>query len=781
MIGMWPAYRRSLRILVTCAVIGGTTALGDEAAKLPGAAERPIDFRNDIYPLLQKRCFACHKGDEPSSGYRLDERAALLGNGQRTLIVAGKSEASPLIQAVAGLLDGKEMPQEGRPLSAEQIGLLRAWIDAGVSWDYDLLPPATAPAKHWAFQPIRRPDPPRVKNVEAVRNPIDQFILAKEEAEGTPPPREVPLRTLIRRLSLNLLGLPPSPEEIAAFEQSAIRDSQSAIDAFAERLLASSHYGERWARHWLDVARWAETEGYESNHPRPFAWRYRDWVIESFNRDLPFTEFSLQQLAGDELMPYRDEHLIATGFLAAARLSSNEEDKPRQRNDVLVDIVNATGSAFLGLTLHCAQCHDHKFDPITQADYYRLQGFFVQGQPANLQLQDQALWDEFNSAKAPEYDSATQLKQVLYDAAERRLIAEAKQKIQFSPNQVEKAIADEDRKLYEELSKKLAELEKRMLPTPQTWAYYALTSPTQIKVLPMKGFYPLNFEQELLRAARPHLLVRGEVHQRGEALSPGVPGVLARDQSSDYSTRRQLAEWLTSRDNPLTARVWVNRLWQWHFGRGLVATAGDFGVKGARPTHPELLDWLAAEFMDHGWSTKHIQRLIVTSAAYRRGWQPRRIEAEAVRDSLLVVSGELDPRVGGPSVPLDQENQNSRRAIYQFQKREAPPHVQAIFDGPSAATESCSQRLVSTTALQPLYLLNHEFVLARAEKLADRVMRVASNDPERQVEAAFEIALGRSPDASELAWGSEFIRTSPQGLARFCHALLNLNEFIYLE
>jgi hypothetical protein len=694
------------------------------------------------------------------------------------------------------------------------------------------------PAKHWAYQPIRTPPIPRIANKQWASNPIDTFIAIGHQQKGLSPAPEASRRVLIRRLWLDLLGFPPPPTEVEAF----IADrSSDAYEKLVDRLLASPHYGERWGRHWLDLARWAESEGYESNHPRPYAWRYRDYVVRSFNEDKPYPQFVCEQLAGDEIRPYRDENLIATGFLAAARLSSNEEDKDRQRNDVLVDIVNATGSVFLGLTLHCAQCHSHKFDAITLRDYYRFQGFFVKGQPANLALKDPALVAQYEAARPPEYEPARRLRETLYEGARQRLITQARNalspalraalaipeerrtaeqealaheaelKFQFTPNQIEKAIREEDRPLYTELKKKLEALEGTMLARPQTFGFYApSTASASVDVLPMKGFYPLPFEPAQLGRARVRLLSGGDTRRRGTALEAGWPALFGPSprEAIDESPRLALADWLTNPSHPLTARVWVNRLWQHHFGRGIVATPHDFGVKGPPPSHPDLLDWLASELLRTGGRAKHLHRLIVCSRTYRQSssaeaasmrldpentflarWAPRRLEAETIRDAMLAVSGELDLSIGGPSNP--DESKSVRRTLYLVQKREHPPAVQELFDGPSAVAESCPRRLVSTVPLQALYLLNNDSAVARARAFARRVLDRAGTSGEHQVETAFAFALGRAPDAAERQAARDFFRSHagdtaglagpPAALVHFCQALLNVNEFVYLE
>ncbi len=699
-----------------------------------------------------------------------------------------------------------------------------------LKWDESLLP-ASLTSDHWAFQPLQRPVVPRVKNAGWVRNPIDAFIAAGHEAKGLTPAPAASRRTLVRRLSLDLLGLPPAPEEVERF---LMDDAPDACEHLVDRLLASPHYGERWARHWLDVARWAESEGYESNHLRPYAWRSRDWVVAALNQDMPFADFVRAQVAGDEIVPYADDHLIATGFLAACRLSSNEEDKALQRNDIHVDIVNATASAFLGITLSCAQCHNHRFDPFTAQDYYRFQGFFVKGQPANLVLQDQKLWAEYLAKRPEGYEQAEKLRDLLFEQgranqvakvkktlsaeamrvldvpavkrtpAEERLARETDLRFQFTPNEIENGIPPDDRKLYDELKKKVERWEKTMPDRPQTFGFYSpATSPTRVQVLPMKGFYPLPYEPKELVRAKPKLLAQGDVHRPSFEVDVGWPAVFGATPKDviEQRPRVALADWLTSPRNPLAARVYVNRIWQHHFGRGIVATPGDFGTKGAAPTHPELLDWLAMEFLDSGGSTKHIQRLILTSNTYRQGsssnaanaridpentlwwhWQPRRLEAEAIRDSMLAVSGELDASIGGPSAP--DTNKSRRRSLYVLQRRGSMPAFQPLFDGPSAVLESCARRHVSTVPLQALYLLNNEFSLARSKAFAARVHSVAGEDCDSQVTSAFLLALGRPPDAADLTAAQRFFQgrhPADDALTHFCQALFNLNEFLYLE
>jgi hypothetical protein len=797
------------------------------------AADAPaptkVDFRRDVYPLLKTACFDCHQGRRASSGVRLDLRADILGETTgKPLAVLRKSAQSRLIQMVTGTVPNKIMPKVGPRLNETQVRLLAAWIDQGLPWDDSLLPPESLAGDHWAFQPVKRPAIPTVRNAAWVNNPIDAFVLARLQANGVQPAAPADARTLMRRMSLDLVGLPPTYEQVEDFAKSA--EPQAVVARTVERLLSSPQYGERWGRHWLDVARWAESEGYESNHPRAHAWRYRDWVVRAFNDDKPFADFIREQLAGDEFAPYADEHLIATGFLAAARLSSNEEDRPRQRNDILVDVVNATASAFLGLTMQCAQCHSHKFDPISARDYYRFQGFFVQGQPGNLALRDPKLWHDYNAKKPDGYDKLAAERDALYEAGRQRKTAEVRKTLspetlaiyaltmeqrtpaqetlarqtdllfQFGTGQIEAAVPDKKR--YVEVKKQLAELEKRMLEKPQTFGYYSpATSPHAVDVLPMKGFYPLIYAPEELKRSKPYLLAAGDVHQPSFPVDVGWPALFGPTKSAELANRPRLAlaNWLADPRHPLAARVYVNRVWQQHFGRGIVASANDFGVKGEPPTHPELLDWLAAEFLDSGGSTKHLHRLILTSSTYQQSsaassetlakdpdnllwsrWQPRRLEAEAIRDSLLAVSGDLDAKIGGPSTSDDK---TTRRSLYLFQKRDLPPQQQPLFDGPGAMTESCAGRLTTTVPLQALYLLNSKFSVERGQALATRVLATAGEDREQQIETAFRLALQRRPEPHERKLAQRFFDNdgSPAALPRLCQALMNVNEFVYLD
>ncbi|MCA8989167.1 MAG: PSD1 domain-containing protein, partial [Planctomycetaceae bacterium] len=737
---------------------------------LPGTPwEGRVSFTHDVYPLLKTRCFQCHSGVDSESGYRLDVRDEVLGYSTGDpLAEPGKARTSRLLETVTAVSPEERMPPAENglaPLSMEEIGLLAAWIEQGMPWDEKLLPTPRIQSDHWAFQRIERPVIPNFRRQNWGRNPLDAFIATRQEAEGLTPAEEAPPQKLVRRLYLDLIGLPPTPEQTKDFVEAFRKDSESTYSTLVEDLLASRHYGERWGRYWLDLARWAESHGHQHDIPRPYAWRYRDYVINSFNDDKPYDRFLTEQIAGDELQPYTDENLIATGFLAAARISGNNMDKAAQRNDVLVDITNVTGSAVLGLTMECVQCHNHKFDPISQRDYYRLHAFFVNGQLSNLALRD------------PGTPNPTDLENWMSDRAYKFYMSEADKLVK--------------KKIFDHTEQ------------PHTWGFYAPgRSDSQIERMPVVNRDPIRWNPDELKNTSGHILIRGDITRPGPEVTSGWPEVLGPTPvKPEGLSRLEFTQWLTSRDNPLTARVWANRVWQWHFGRGIVATPNDFGTRGSVPTHPELLDWLAVELMENGWSTRHLHRLIVHSATYRQqrlhnatnasvdpgnlllwNWPLRRLEAEAIRDAVLVATGELDHSIGGPSIPARNEENALRRTLYLYQRRSEMPTAMKMFDSPELVT-SCPQRGVSTVALQPLYLLNSDFMMHRAEVLSYQVRLAAGEDQDKMTEIAFLQTLGRVPTDDERKQSLRLLEAngnSPDTLVHLCHALLNLNEFLYI-
>jgi hypothetical protein len=758
------------------------------ALDAPVRVARTIDFTTHVFPILKERCLACHSGADAESEVRLDVLDELLNH-----VTPREASASRMMTLLRSRDDDQRMPPpgEGRErLTDEQIATLATWIDEGLDWDERLLPTPVPKTDHWAFQPITRPPIPIVKNTNWVRTPVDAFIARRHEQLGITPAPLADARILARRLALDITGLPldePPPSEIFGDKAAEAREDEAAhirADALVERMLATVAYGERWGRHWLDLARWAESNGHQHNRNRPHAWRYRDYVIRSFQEDKPFDQFIREQLAGDEL-PYSEERLIATGFLAAARYSGNELDHEIQRNDILVDVVNTTAKALLGITMECAQCHTHKFDPFSIRDYYRMQAFFTPGQPGNVVLRGES------SVARELIDSRWKI----FDDAHVRVLTNRRasgypEPILVTPSSVRGGMKGAERELFLRSDIEIARL-------PQAWSWNSPSSALgRLAIAPHEMRWPLPRLGGEQAISKTYLRIRGDVKAVGPEVQPGWPAVFGKTPNDLPKPRTALADWVTGDDNPLTARVWVNRIWQWHFGIGLVATSGDFGTQGQRPSHPELLDWLATELIDSGWSTKRIQRLILQSNTFRQAstfsaanhaldpenetrwrWRPRRLEAEAIRDSLLAVADMLDRTTGGPSDEPERIQGSQRRSIYLRQKRRNLPEAVTIFDSP-AAVVSCSHRRVSTVSLQPLFLLNSHFVQSLAASMENRVRKLATT-PEDQLRVVFWITLGRKPDAEEQEIAHRYM--SQHSLKTFCHAMMNLNEFLYLN
>jgi hypothetical protein len=672
----------------------------------------------------------------------------------------------------------------------------------------------------WSLKPVLRPSlPPRPISAA---NPIDAFA---PRAAGLTPAVQADRRTLFRRLFFDLHGLPPDIDDVNRF---AADPSPDAYERLTDRLLASPRLGERWARHWLDLVRYAETDGFKADVHRPSAWRYRDYVIAAFNADKPYDRFVAEQLAGDEIAPADSQAIVATGFLRHWPYEDNGRDVFAQRANILNDVTDVTGQVFLGLTVGCARCHDHKYDPILQRDYYRLQAFFAPMLPRDdvpIAAKDTSLADaqldpamaelrrQMDAIEAPvrqkmrseamqvfpkevqgvlnkPTDDRTANEKIIADLAEKQLGVDAKA--------LAGKMKKEDRGRWEQLKKKLDEATKGARPKtlPVAMAIRDLAGPSPVTTIPGSGT-----SEDVL----PGFLT---------ILDASIARVEPPKNNPNTTGRRMaLAQWITSPENPLTARVAVNRLWQHHFGRGLVATSGDFGLQGERPTHPELLDYLAHELVRRAWSLKDLHRLMITSATYRQASsldprsrsgehvEPlaptlRRIEAEILRDSMLAASGELNLRAGGPSVfpdlpaelsarygwkaTPDRAEQN-RRSIYVITKRNLRLPLFDAFDSPDTH-QACCRRDVTTTAPQALMLLNDPWSLDRAKAMARRVMHQAGSDARKQISAAYETALSRRPDDNELRLAESFLSNNKQtALPDLCHALLNCNEFLYVD
>jgi mono/diheme cytochrome c family protein len=755
-------------------------------------AEEPVDFRREVLPILSQNCFTCHGPD--SNTRKADLRLDLKEGALRTkdpVIVPGKSSESELFHRVSSKDPDELMPppKSGKKLAAAQIEALKRWIDQGARWK-----------GHWAFEPITRPSPPPVRDGAWIRNPIDRFVLAELESQGLSPSPEADAATLIRRLSLDLAGVPPAPEEVDAF----LALGPLALSAHVDRLLASPLYGERMAMDWLDGARFADTNGYQNDFARTM-WPWRDWAIAAFNRNQPFDQFLTEQLAGDLLPQPSLAQRIATGFNRNNRTvteAGSIEEEWRIEN--AVDRVETTATVFLGLTMGCARCHDHKFDPVSQQEFYQFLGFFNS-------VNEQGVYTETRGNVPPLVQLPTEQDKKRQKELETALAAATKR---GDKKEIEKATKGKD-------------------------AF--TTAITSVMVM-----------EDTAKPRPTYVLKRGryDMPDKSHAVEPGVPGSLPPLPKGAGSNRLGLAAWLCSPQNPLTARVAVNRIWQHHFGTGLVKTAENFGVQGEPPSHPELLDWLSSELIGSGWDVKALHRLIVGSATFRQRSKasaallardpenrllargPRfRLPAEVVRDNALAIAGLLVKRLGGPSVKpyqpaglweelaggageapyvQDKGSKLYRRSMYVYRKRTVPHPIMATFDAPSG--EVCQvKRPRTNTPLQALELLNDLTYVEAARALAETAIKHGGANDSQRLIYAFRRALGRLPSTAELesllrglARYQETFRQDPAAaqqliqhgdsardtqiepalLASFtasCSVILNLDETITLE
>jgi hypothetical protein len=782
---------------------------------LPVPAQRKVDFAADIAPVFQSRCYGCHGPKMQMSSLRLDRGTDALQGGQSgPVIKPGHSADSSLVLRVAGAKGFGQMPPAGPPLTGEQIGLIRAWIDQGAVWPGATAATAAQPTakagSHWAFQPIQSPRPPQVADANWVRNPIDAFVLARLEREKIKPSPEASKAVLLRRLSLDLTGLPPTPEEIDTF----IADTRpEAYERQVDRLLASPHYGEKWARTWLDRARYADSDGYEKDWFRPWAWRYRDWVIGAMNQDMPFDQFTVKQLAGDLLPNATVADRVATGF--NRNTLTNREggvDNAQFRFENTVDRASTVGVVWLGMSVGCAQCHNHKYDPILQKDFYSMFAFFDNTEEADIDAPRPGELGPY-LAQHREYEKKRQALLAEYHVPELQADWEA---------HMRKAIAEPgkytDWDLAWDVVKKLTEggdgekilltpdekrtpREREVLTTHFIRNYFfavggkkakeAKFEELDKKLKALKVEYPqLSQAMTMEESDTPHqsyVRVRGDYRTNGVEVKPAVLSALPQPAHTDHLTRLDLAKWIMSPDNPLTARVAVNRIWQELFGQGIVKSSDDFGTRGDKPSHPELLDWLATQFRESGWSRKEMIREIVLSATYRQSSAARpeleasdpantllarqarvRLSAELIRDSALTVSGLLNTEVGGPSIRPPQPagvtelgygkkagagwdetkgSERYRRGLYiQFQR--STPYPQLVnFDAPRSDVPVC-KRERSNTSLQALNLLNDPVFVEAASALAYRIVTGASSPADR-LHSAFRLTLGREPDQTE--------------------------------
>jgi hypothetical protein len=765
---------------------------------LSGSAA-PVDYLREVKPLLAERCYQCHAASQQKGKLRLDTAASALQGGENgPAVKRGRSAESLIIQAVRGIHpEISRMPYKKPPLSEAQITLIEQWIDQGAPAPGDEQPERNV---HWSFVAPQRAAPPEVKNERWARNPIDRFILARLEKEGIAPSPEADRITLIRRLSLDLLGLPPRAEEVNAFLNDPRPD---AYERLLDRLLASPHYGERWGRWWLDAARYADSNGYSLDAPRSI-WPYRDWVIDAFNQDLPFDQFAIWQLAGDLLANATVEQQIATGFHRNTQINQEGGIDPEQfRVESVLDRVNTTATVFLGVTLGCAQCHDHKFDPFTQREYYQMFAFFnnnvhdghgkgdfgpVLDLPTAVEKKAlethrqrvQRMEAELKNYSDNLHAKAGAWEADLDEAARRKLKTEVQDALAVRPDQrapaqqdiVVAAFRDQDES-YKKLQERLKKLRN--------------DTPSVTSTLVMR---------ELPEPRETHLFVKGDFTRPGEKVDPAVPSVLpplvTGGGRAQPLNRLDLARWIVATNNPLTPRVIVNRVWQQYFGKGIVETENDFGTQGSPPSHPELLDWLACELLEPAaghaakrWSLKRLHRLILTSAVYRQSSHARsdlrdidpnnrllarqsrlRLDAEVVRDVCLASAGLLSPKMGGPPVNPPQPDgvmtlgqskhawkpsageDGYRRGIYTQFYRATPHPALNVFDAPDAFSP-CTRRLRSNTPLQALTLLNDRQFYELAQALGARVLRDVGESDADRLEYAFRLCLTRRPGPDE--------------------------------
>ncbi|MES1213277.1 MAG: PSD1 and planctomycete cytochrome C domain-containing protein [Singulisphaera sp.] len=800
--------RRGLAALAAACCIAASFAQSTRGADQPAATS--INFRSDVQPLLAQRCYRCHGPDQAKGGLRLNSRDGAFAEVESGgfAVVAGRPDESLLIERITSSDDSLRMPPEGKPLSAEQVRILRDWIAAGAKWE-----------NHWAFEPVRRPEPPTVDNAQWNHNPIDRFVYSKLSDHGLSPAPPASKTSLLRRAYFDLTGLPPTPEEVDAFLSDPAPD---AYEKVVDRLLASPRYGERWARHWLDLVRFADTNSFERDGVKPNAWRFRDYVIRSFNDDKPYDQFIREQLAGDELPEVTKETLTATGYYRLGLWDDEPADPLQARYDELDDIVATTGQVFLGLTINCARCHDHKLDPISQSDYYSMLSFFNEIDRYNtktcqVDVSPADVAEKYREVEARK-DSIREAMQSIERTGIEKMSAEDQRRTEgperaaVLKEKLQSFLSEDEWQEYCRQRDQLAEVEKTPLPARET---------------------VLGLGKILETPPPAHILARGNPHVPGAEVKPaflaalggGAPDI---PQAGAHSSGRRsvIARWIASADNPLTARVMVNRVWQHHFGRGLVRSSSNFGSLGNPPTHPELLDWLAAEFVDLGWRFKPLHRLIVTSNAYRMSaasneqalandpendflWRfdMRRLAAEEVRDAMLATTGQLNLTMFGPGVypRMSQEvlqsqsmpgsgwgkstpEEQNRRSIYIHVKRSLVLPILAEFDV-CDTDSSCAVRFATTQPTQALAMLNGEFSHDSAAALAQRVKQEVPSAVEEQVARALRLALGRPVEARQVEQGVQLIKrlqsrhglSADKALEYYCLSVLNLNEFVYLD
>ena len=802
-------------------------------------------YQKEVRPILEANCTRCH-GKNPEKlrgGLNIMSRAGLLQGGDSGPGVDFKNPATSMLLKAVGYKNADaafNMPPSGKLADAE-IATLTKWVDSGVAFDGTAsepestheVKPKKADPNYWAFKPVIRPQVPEVKNKTWARTPIDNFILDKLEAKGITPNGPAEKLALLRRATYDLTGLPPTVAEVDAY---LADQSPDAYERLIDRLLASPAYGEKWGRHWLDLVRFAESNGYERDGTKPYAWRYRDYVIDSFNHDKPYTQFLTEQIAGDELPNATRDDIIATGFYKLGVWDDEPADRELALYDGYDDLVSVIGQGVLGLSFNCARCHDHKGDFFPTSDYYKLVAFVRDVGPYSGNRGGNGnLVDITSTTRRKEYEPALKKLEARLDELASQMKPIEDRAIKRMPPKDQLAVEDGHR---ERIARKVPQY----LRGDETEQYAKLRAEfKQLKFSPRPDQeFALAVKDTPVRVPETHVLIRGGVRNKGKIVQPGYPEVFGvpdpvfQPTARSSGRRTALAKWLTSPTNPMTARVMVNRVWQHHFGKGIVPTSNDFGKFGEKPTHPELLDYLATEYMANGWKLKPLHRLLMTSAVYKQStasnesglkidpanvykWRfdPRRLLAEEVRDTILTASGQLDREMGGPSVypkiPNDvlagQSNpglnwlahkgggydpehpeQGNRRTVYVHVKRSLQVPILATHD--QADTDSsCPVRYTTTVPTQALGLLNGEFANEQADALAERLRRDAPGGVTDQVALAIRLVTGRKPQPGEVERDAKFIAEMRQkfglsdqkALARYTLLMLNSNEFLYVD
>ena len=808
---------------------------------LSAALSLADDLSTRATAVLQTHCTACHGAAMKMSGLDLRTSESIAKGGEHGPIVAAGSPEKSRLWLLASGTEQPSMPP-GKKLAPADVETLKQWIAAGAKLDaasalkedpavtlskMEERPITPEERNRWAFRPVVR------SATQATGNPIDQFLQTSWKANGISPSPEADRRSLLRRVYLDVIGIPPTPNEVTAFLNDP---APNAYEKVVDRLLASSHYGERWGSHWLDLVRYSDSGGFEFDRDRNNSWRYRDWVIASFNNDRPYDDFVKMQLAGDEMKPGSVEGLIATGYMRLGPEANMDNEQTRM--DELDGILATTGGTMLGMTIGCARCHNHKFDPIPQKDYYRMLAVFYpadrEDKPIVTASEEAQYKEGLKAFTAKLKPLTTELARV--EAPFRKQIRE--RKISELPDYVRAALDTPADKRTEGQRLNALQVEKTLgvsrgeveTVMPQQEGEQACQLREKITLLeklrPKIETAMTVVEKTGATPPESHFLHHGSIGQKGSVMKPGTLAVASQGEwnfpaptpgATTSMRRKGFAEWITSPTNPLTPRVMANRMWQHHFGEGLVRTPSNFGITGEAPTHPELLDWLASELMANGWHMKPLHRLMLTSQAYRMAsddiaanqkldpdnrmlWRmPRqRLEGEIIRDSILEVSGSLDRKAGGPGIypyidpalwasssgrswpgKADDDPSTFRRSVYIFSKRTIPLPMLEVFDKPDTNL-ACARRNRSTIAPQALILMNSSFVLSQAKRFAERLELEAGRDTTKQIERAYEVALGRKPQSKEVAIAKGFFEGNPDGLVDFCQTIFNLNEFAYV-